>query len=152
MDADERDRLADALLDASRSLMAIAVRSVSAGPVPVTVVQHRLLVLLDARSTLSVNAVAEELGVDQSNASRHCSRLERLGLVRRSRADHDGRAVDVSLTGAGLRQVQAVRDARRAEIARVLERLPDPAVREAVRGFEAFRDAAGHHLGDALVV
>ena len=55
----ERDRLADALLDASRALLAIAVRSVSAGMAEVTVVQHRVLVLLEARGTLSVSEVAD---------------------------------------------------------------------------------------------
>ena len=64
--------------------------------------QHRVLVLLDERGALSVNDLADSLGVDQSNASRHCSRLARLGLVTRSRAAHDGRAVMVGLTPAGL--------------------------------------------------
>ena len=142
MEASERDRLADALLVASRALVAIAVRSVSAGAADVTVVQHRVLVLLDLRGPLSVTAIGDELGVDQSNASRHCTRLARLGLVTRTRSTEDGRAVDVTLTAAGRRHVHAVRRARRREIAQVLDRMPDDAARAAVRAFEHFDEAA----------
>ena len=142
MEPSERDRLADALLVASRALVAIAVRSVSAGAAEVTVVQHRVLVLLDTRGPLSVTEVGAELGVDQSNASRHCSRLAHLGLATRTRSTDDARAVDVALTPAGRRHVQAVRRARRREIAQVLGRMPDDAARAAVRAFEQFDEAA----------
>ena len=144
MEQSERDRLADALLEASRALLAVAVRSISAGTAKVTVVQHRVLVLLDAHQLLSVNAVADELGIDQSNASRHCTRLARLGLVTRTRATHDGRAVDVALTAAGRQQVRAVRAARRREIVQLLANLPDSDVREMAHAFELF----GHSTGD----
>jgi DNA-binding MarR family transcriptional regulator len=142
MDASEQDRLAEALLVASRALVAIAVRSMSASTATVTLVQHRVLVLLESRGQLSVTAVAEELGVDQSRASRHCSRLAHLGLVTRDRSAHDGRAVDVALTEAGRRHLQAVRHARRREIAGVLDRLPDETARAAVWAFEQFDRAA----------
>jgi DNA-binding MarR family transcriptional regulator len=143
MEPSEQDRLAEALLVASRALVAIAVRSMSAGAVDVTVVQHRVLVLLDVHGSLSVTAVAHELGVDQSNASRHCTRLAHVGLVTRARSARDGRAVDVGLTDAGRRHVQAVRRARRREIVRVLDQMSDDAARAAVRAFEVFDRAAG---------
>lgn len=152
MDPSERDRLAEALLVTSRALVAIAVRSMSAGAAEVTVVQHRVLVLLDAVGALSVSAVAEALGVDQSNASRHCTRLAQLGLVSRVTAAHDRRAVDVALTDAGRRQVQAVRRARRREIAQVLDRMPDDAARAAVRAFEHFDEAAAALLDGVVPV
>jgi DNA-binding MarR family transcriptional regulator len=143
MDATERNRTAEALLNATQALVAIAVRTVAAGPAEVTVVQHRVLVLLGAHGTLTVTALAEALGVDQSNASRHCTRLAHLGLVSRTRAPHDGRAVEVRLSADGRRQVRAVRRARRAEIGRVLDRMPDDAVVAATRAFEEFDRAAG---------
>ena len=76
----------------------------------------------------------------------------RLGLVTRTRARHDGRAVDVRLTPAGRRQVQAVREARRTEIRRVLDRMSDRSVREAVRGFTTFEEAADATAEDPLAV
>ena len=142
MDDQERAEAADALVTASAALLAIAVRSVAAGPVDLTVAQHRVLVLVESHGVLSVNAVSEHLGVAQSNASRHCSRLAALGLVTRTRARHDGRAVDVRLTPAGRRQVRAVRAARRSEIQLVLDRMSDRSVRDSLRGFTAFDAAA----------
>jgi DNA-binding MarR family transcriptional regulator len=140
---DPVDEVATALLDAGRALVAIAVRTVSAGPVPLTVVQHRVLVLVADRGSLSVTAVASALGVNQSTASRHCARLEQLGLVARARAAHDGRSVDVALTAAGRRQVQAVRSAREREITEVLSRMPRPVSRAALQALEQFSEAAG---------
>jgi DNA-binding MarR family transcriptional regulator len=141
-----RDHLADSLLASARALMGMAIRTAGQGPVPLTVVQHRVLLLLEEAGTLSVNDVAERLGVDQSNASRHSTRLARLGLVDRSPALHDRRAVDLQLTERGRQQVTAVRDARRRWAGAVLDRLTDEQAREAVRGLEMFA-AAAEELG-----
>ena len=103
---------------------------------------RRVLVLLEEHGALSVTAVAGGLGVDQSNASRHCSRLVRLGLACRSRASHDRRAVEVRLTARGRTHVQAVREARRREIVRVLDRLPQPSVEAVAQAFALFHEAA----------
>jgi DNA-binding MarR family transcriptional regulator len=127
---------------ASGALVGIALRSMAAGPAPVTIAQHRVLVLLDERGALSVTALAEHLGIDQSNASRHCSRLVDLGLVTRGRAAHDRRAVEVRLAPPGRQQVRAVQDARRREVAQALEELSDDQLDDVGRGFEQFARAA----------
>jgi DNA-binding MarR family transcriptional regulator len=142
MDELERQDLAETLLGVSRALLAVAVRTVAAVPPGLTVVQHRVLVLVSEAGTLSVGAVAHELGVDQSTASRHCARLEAWGLLLRSRAAHDGRSVDVSLTPAGRRQVRAVHAARRAEVLEILDRMPDADARAAVSALRCFHEAA----------
>jgi DNA-binding MarR family transcriptional regulator len=150
MDPSERDRLADVLHLASRSLVAIAVRSMSAGPVEITLAQHRVLVLLEAHGALSVSAVGGKLGVDQSNASRHCARLARLGLVHRTRTTHDRRGVELTLTAAGRRQVEAVRSARRREIAHILDQMPDEDAYAVTRAFESFDSVATSLVQDSL--
>jgi DNA-binding MarR family transcriptional regulator len=132
--------LADRVLSAARALMAMAIRTVGEGDVPVTVVQHRVLLILEEAGRLSVSDVAARLGIDQSNASRHCSRLADLGLVRRTPATHDRRAVDVRLTDAGRRQVLAVRQARFGWAERVLAELSPAEARAAVRALELFAD------------
>jgi DNA-binding MarR family transcriptional regulator len=137
-----RDEVADSVLAAGRALVAMAIRTIGNGPVPLTVVQHRVLVLLEGAGTLSVTEVAARLGVDQSNASRHCTRLGELGLVQRTSAAHDRRAVDLRLTEAGHAQVLAVRQARRRWADAVLSRLSDPEAREAARGLAVFAAAA----------
>jgi DNA-binding MarR family transcriptional regulator len=136
------EALADALLASTQSLMAMAIRTAGEAPVPLTVVQHRVLLLLEDAGTLSVNDVAARLGVDQSNASRHCTRLAGLGLIRRTRASHDRRAVDLRLTRSGRNQVLAVRRARRRWAEQVLGRLGEEDARVAARGFELFAAAA----------
>ena len=135
------DEAADALLVASSTMLGIVIRSISAGPHELTVAQHRVLVLVHEVGELSVGAVAEQLGVDQSTASRHCTRLERLGLVTRTRARHDGRAVDVRLTPEGHRQVGAVQRVRRAEIAQILARMPADVLARSVDAWTAFERA-----------
>lgn len=142
-DADEA--LVDALLLMSRPLVGIVIRSVQGAPVDVTIPQHRVLVLLDDNGPLGVGAIATELGVNPSNATRLCDRLERLGLIARSRSDEDRRAVLVDLTAAGRRLVQAVTDVRRADLARVVAQLDGAAAPELVGALEAV-GAAAHRV------
>jgi DNA-binding MarR family transcriptional regulator len=139
--------LADAFVTASRALVAIAVRSIQSSPVPVTVQQHRILVLLGVRGGLTVGELAELSGVNQSNASRLCDRLQKLDLVHRRRADVDARLVRVDLTAQGKRVVDAVMRRRRREVADVLERLEVADARAVVGALAAFNDAA-HQDGE----
>jgi DNA-binding MarR family transcriptional regulator len=142
VDLTDRDALAEAILNASTALLGIAVRSVSAVSGEVTLVQHRVLVLLHAHDVLSIGAIAEGLGVDQSVASRHCARLEELGLVDRSRSVRDARTRDVRLTPSGLARVADVRAARRRAVDAVLVHMHDDEAEIVRRSFEAFSRAA----------
>ena len=136
------DELADAFLTASRVLVAVAVRSIEAAPVEVTLPQFRVLVLVASRGEQTVGQVALELGVNSSNATRVCDRLEQLGLVRRRRSSTDRRVVKVGLTDAGQDLVDAVTQIRRAEIVAVLSRMPDLDAARATRVLEGFATAA----------
>jgi DNA-binding MarR family transcriptional regulator len=131
---------------ASRVLVGIAVRSIEASPDPLTVVQHRCLVLLEEYGALPVGFIAAELGVNQSNASRLCDRLERAGLVERRRAPDDGRSVTVHITTEGIRALARVADLRRYEIHEVLSGMNARDVRDLNRALAAFT-AAAHHPG-----
>lgn len=133
----------EAFLTASRALIGLAVRSIEAAPVDVTVAQHRVLVLLAARGDLTMGELAESLGVNPSNATRYCDRLQRLGLVHRARSADDGRMVQVGLTPAGRSLVSAVTERRRQEVERVLERMAGPDVSRVVAALRAFNRAAG---------
>jgi DNA-binding MarR family transcriptional regulator len=141
VDLTDREALAEAIVNASTALLGIAVRSVSAVRGDVTLVQHRVLVLLEAHGVLSIGAIADGLGVDQSVASRHCARLEELGLLDRSRSVRDARSRDVRLTPFGRARVADVRAARRRAIEAVLVHLPDHDAETVRRSFEAFSRA-----------
>lgn len=139
---DEPDPVVEELITASRALVGIAVRSVAASPVDVTLVQHRVLVLLSTRGPQTVGAVADELGVNASNASRVCDRLQRVGLATRERAAHDARSVQVSITPAGTEVLRAIHAERRREVGAILRTLPADVTRDAVDALRAFNDAA----------
>jgi DNA-binding MarR family transcriptional regulator len=142
------EELAAAFVTASRALVGIAIRSVEAAPVPVTIPQHRVLVLLAANGPQAIGTLAQQLGVNPSNATRVCDRLQRLDLVRRSRSDSDGRAVHVTITPAGRRVVDAVNAHRRREVAAVLRELSPAQVEVVVEALTAFSRAA-HERAEA---
>jgi DNA-binding MarR family transcriptional regulator len=137
------DPVVDAVLTASRVLVAVAARSLSDVADEVTLTQYRSLVVLASRGPQSVAALAEELSVTPSTASRLCDRLVRKGLARRREDRHDRRAVRVALTAAGRALVDAVTERRRLEIARLLEAVPADARRSLVDALALLAAAAG---------
>lgn len=133
----------DAVLTASRTLVAVATRSLGAAAEETTIAQYRALVVLASRGPRRMVDLAEALDVAPSTAGRMCDRLVRKGLVRRHRARDDRRAVLVSVTPAGRQVVDEATSRRRALIAEILERLPAPAQQAVAQALRAFADAAG---------
>lgn len=137
------DQLTDAVLSASRALVAVAARSLAHLAEDVTLAQYRALVVLATQGPQRVADLAAALGVDRSTATRMCDRLVRKHLVYRRRTSDDRRGVRISLDRAGRELVDEVTARRRAEIAAVLQGLP-PGRAEAVRAaMEDFALAAG---------
>ena len=117
----------DAVLTASRSLVAVAARSLGAAAEETAIAQYRTLVVLASRGPRRMVDLAEALDVAPSTAGRMCDRLVGKGLVRRHRARGDRRAVLVSVTPAGRQVVDEATSRRRALIAEIVGRLPVPA-------------------------
>jgi hypothetical protein len=69
--------LVEAFLTASRVLVAVAARSLAAGNAEITLAQHRALVVLASRGAQRIADLAKLLGVNSSNATRNCDRLQR---------------------------------------------------------------------------
>jgi DNA-binding MarR family transcriptional regulator len=133
----------DAVLSASRVLVAVAARSLSEVAEAVTLTQYRSLVVLASRGPQSVAALAEAVAVTPPTASRLCDRLVRKSLVRRREDRRDRRLVRLALTQAGRELVDAVTARRRAEIARLLESVPTDAQRLMVAALQQLTNAAG---------
>jgi DNA-binding MarR family transcriptional regulator len=131
------EALVDAVLAASRALVAVAARSLGHIAEDVTLVQYRVLVELAARGPQRLADLAEVLAVDPSTATRMCDRL-----VRR-RAVTDRRTVRVSVTALGRELVADVTRRRRTELAAILARLPDEDRRPVLAALGAFAEAAG---------
>jgi DNA-binding MarR family transcriptional regulator len=139
----QRDEVVEAVLAASRAIVALAVRSLSAVSEDVTLTQYRALVVLASRGPQTVAALAEELQVQASTASRLCDRLVRDRLITRSEDEHDRRRVQLVLTTAGRKLLDDVSTGRRAEIAKVLELVPQDVQESLVAGLHQFAQAAG---------
>ncbi|HVC69474.1 MAG TPA: MarR family winged helix-turn-helix transcriptional regulator [Acidimicrobiales bacterium] len=139
----QTDRLADAVLTASRVLVAVAARSLAEHESEVSLPQYRALVVLGSRGSQRPVDLAQALGVDPSTATRMCDRLVRKHLITRRRDVVDRRVVLLDLSAAGRRLVDRVTRRRRQEIGRILEAV-DPAEHGAlVRAFTTFGQAAG---------
>ncbi len=109
-----------AFMTASPALLGISLRSVAAAPVPLTVPQHRLLVLVSSDGPRRVGTLADDLGVNQSNASRLVARLAAQGLVRRIEDPGDRRASLVGVTDVGQHVLDAVSVLRLRELRAVV--------------------------------
>jgi DNA-binding MarR family transcriptional regulator len=110
----------EAVLGASRVLVAVAARSLAEVAEEVTLPQYRALIVLASQGPQRVAALAEALDVTPPTATRMCDRLVRKGLVRRRTPRDDRREVRLSLTPAGQALVAEVTARRRAEIAELL--------------------------------
>jgi DNA-binding MarR family transcriptional regulator len=134
------DDAVDAVLTASRVLVAVATRSLGAAAEDTTIAQYRALVVLASRGPQRMVDLAGALDVTPSTAGRMCDRLLRKGLIRRHRARADRREVQVSITAAGRAVVDTATARRRALLAEILGKLPaaqQSAVADALRAFAA---------------
>ena len=73
----------DAVLTASRTLVAVATQSLGAAAEDTTIAQYRALVVLASRGPQRVGDLAAALDVTPPTAGRMCDRLLRKGLIRR---------------------------------------------------------------------
>ncbi|WP_084125911.1 MarR family winged helix-turn-helix transcriptional regulator [Demequina sp. NBRC 110054] len=147
MDTDPRapslDPTSEATILASRSLLGFVVRSLAPVLEELTLVQFRVLVVIDAAAPVRMADLAERVGVHPSTLSRTVDRLESGGWARRAPVEGNRREVHVEPTDKGSGLVADVTRRRRADIAAALEGL-DRDDREAVRrGMELFAAAAG---------
>ena len=133
----------DAVVGASRALVAIAARSLGAAGEEVTLPQYRALVVLASRGPQRVVDLAGFLDVTASTATRMCDRLAHKGLARRQRLSSDRRAVRVSISAAGRDLVAAVTQRRRRDIQVIVERMSSADREQLVTTLRMFAEAAG---------
>jgi DNA-binding MarR family transcriptional regulator len=137
------ERVVDAVLTASRTLIAVATQSLGAAAEETTIAQYRALVVLASRGPQRLVDLAMALEVTPSTAGRMGDRLVRKGLIRRHRSRADRRSVQVSITAAGRQVVDQATARRRELLAQILGRLPAPEQAAVASALDAFSAAAG---------
>ncbi len=135
--------MVDAVLTASRALVAIAARSLADAGEQVTLTQYRSLIVLASRGPQSLASLAEALAVTPSTASRLCDRLVRKGLLARRVDRRDRRQVRLALTPAGRALIDAATERRRREIRVVLASIPPEVQRSVVDALRQLAVSAG---------
>jgi DNA-binding MarR family transcriptional regulator len=138
-----KTELTNAVLTASRVLVALAARSLGEHESEVSLQQYRALVVLGSRGPQRPVDLAEALGVDPSTSTRLCDRLVHKRLISRRRQLGDRREVRLDLTPKGRALVESVTDRRRVEIGRILAAIPESERDEIVHAFNTFGEAAG---------
>ncbi len=136
------DQLADAVLTASRVLVAVAARSL-AEEEAISLPQYRALVVLASRGAQRPVDLAQALNVDPSTITRMCDRLEGKLLITRQRDEDDRRIVVLGLSAEGQRLVDRVTNRRRNEIEQILTAIEPKERTNVIRAFTAFGNAAG---------
>jgi DNA-binding MarR family transcriptional regulator len=137
------DQVVDAVLSASRVLVAVAARSLAEVGEVVTLTQYRSLVVLASRGPQGVAALAEAVAVTPPTASRMCERLVKKGLLTRRADRRDRRQVRLALSPAGRQLVDKVTARRRAEIEQLVTSIPSASRGEVVDALRHLSETAG---------
>jgi DNA-binding MarR family transcriptional regulator len=142
-DEDSLDAITDALLTASRLLVAISARSIAAVDETLTLAQFRTLVILSNEGPINLATLAGLLDVQPSTVGRMVDRLVASDLIDRRTHPQSRRELVVELTRTGHQIVRDVTAQRRTEIAHVVERMPVRERHGLVRALGAFTTAGG---------
>jgi DNA-binding MarR family transcriptional regulator len=133
----------EAVMLATRVLVAVTAQSLASVEHLITLPQLRVLVVIASRGPLNLTAVAQGLGVHASNATRLCDKLVEAALIQRSEDPADRRNLVLRLTAAGYQLVQGMTDQRRAAIATILAKMPPELRDDLVPVLRGFAQAAG---------
>ena len=140
---DAAGAITDALLTASRLLVAMSARSIALVDETITIPQFRTLVILSTRDAINLANLAGLLEVAPSTTGRMVDRLVTAGLIDRRPHPDSRRELVVTLTTRGRKIVDAVTARRREEIARVVAKMAPAERRGLVRALTAFTRAGG---------
>lgn len=136
-----QDELAEIVLTASRSLIAIAARSLAGEEISLP--QYRALVILAAKGEMNLVELAEELSVNPSSATRLCDRLYAKRLILKVHDESDRRSVKLNLSDQGKSLIDAVTLRRRAEVKRIVALVSQNDQEHLILGLAALSNATG---------
>jgi DNA-binding MarR family transcriptional regulator len=133
----------EAVLDASRVLVAVSAQSLGALDDVISLSQFRVQVILASRGPLDLNTLAERMGVHASNATRTCDKLVALDLHDRSADPANRRRLFLSPSKAGIAPLESVSGQRRRLISELLLKMPERQRRQLRQVMRDFAAAGG---------
>lgn len=147
---DDVDAVTQAVLTASRLLVAVSAHSLAEVEERVTLPQFRMLVVLSSRGATKLVTLAELLGVRPSTAMRMIDRLIAAGLADRQTNPDNRRETLLRLTAEGRRTVENVTARRRREIASIVQRLAPYQRTALIEALADFNEAGGERPAPLL--
>ena len=139
----DSEAIVDAVLSASRVLVAVAARSLGDVAEEVTLTQYRTLVVLASRGPQSLAELADAVDVTPPTATRMCDRLIKKRLIVRRHERGDRRLIRLTLAKDGRELVDAVTQRRRTEISHLMEAIPRDQQAALVDSLQRLTAAAG---------
>ncbi|MFL6099397.1 MAG: MarR family winged helix-turn-helix transcriptional regulator [Actinomycetales bacterium] len=139
------DSLLDEIMAGARVVAGVIARSLVHTDGHVTLPQLRVLVVMGERGILSLNDVADVLGVHPSNATRLVDRLVNGGLIDRRQDPANRRQLQLTLTAEGADLVNSVMQHRRESLAEIVATLPVSSQRDLAQAMGALNRASQNH-------
>jgi DNA-binding MarR family transcriptional regulator len=140
------DVITDALLTASRLLVSISARSIAHVDDKITSPQFRVLTILSNEGPINLATLAGLLQMRPSATGRMVDRLVSVGLVDRQPHPTSRRELVAALTARGRKVVQRAKANRRAELARIVQKMAPREQLGLVHALTAFTAAGGEPL------
>lgn len=135
--ADAVTVLAARLETAARSLLTLSTRASVDLPGGLSLTQLRALAAAEQLGSCTLGALAEELLISTSSASRLVDRLVAADVLDRRTSETNRREVSLDVTAIGRRLLRRHENARRAVFAELLRELTPAETRALLRGLEA---------------
>lgn len=152
----------EAVMDATRALVGLAARSVADVGADVSLVQFRVLVLLEGRGAQPMGELAAHLDVNPSTVTRVCDVLVDKQLIRRRVSSGNRRSVCAELTAKGRRLMERVLEERRRLVDEALAGLSTSSKRRLTAALADLSSALaelsdeawtlGWHLGESVTL
>ena len=107
-----------------------------------TLLQAFTLAHINMKKISSIGEVAKELGINQSNASTMCKKLEREGFIKRVRSNDDERVVVLEMTEKGQETIQIMEE-HFDRLEPIISQMPDDKFETVLSGLRATEEIFG---------
>jgi DNA-binding MarR family transcriptional regulator len=102
---------------------------------------HALMLLLDEARSLSQKDLADALGLDKSNVTRLCQKMEAEGQIEQVRGEQDARVRFLKLTSRGAKLAREIEESSKDRFTSLLKAVPPSERARVFEGLEVLSKA-----------